>query len=79
MFVALSYICTNNNNEVHFLNLAAMTNSKAIKEFSNAISSDLHLTKEQLYTKYALMAGFCGLTMKEAASVIVSLKSKNNC
>lgn len=71
MFVALSYICTNNNNEVHFLNLAAMTNSKAIKEFSNAISSDLHLTKEQLYTKYALMAGFCGLTMKLAIAFII--------
>ena len=28
MFVALSYICINNNNEVHFLNLAAMTTIK---------------------------------------------------
>lgn len=49
---------------------------KDIKAFKNAISQDLHLTKERLYTKYAFMAGFCGLTMKEAAVIIYALKSK---
>ena len=51
---------------------------KDIKGFENAISQDLHLTKQRLYIKYAFMAGFCGLTMKEAAVIIADLKSKNN-
>ena len=36
MFVALSYICINNNNEVHFLNLAAMTTIKVTLPSSKA-------------------------------------------
>lgn len=53
-----------------------MTNNKGYIEFANAISNDLHLSKEHLYTKYAFMAGYCGLTLKQAASVIVYFKSK---
>lgn len=48
-----------------------MKNTKAVNEYKQAVSADINkLSTAEINRKYALLAGFCGLTLQEAAQIV---------